>query len=69
MTQNSSEIPKADIFWDARYWYWVDVTKNECENSGNSRIHDAIVAAIRNGYEISGVRGTRGSVKVKGMYK
>lgn len=64
-----SNIPKADIFWDKNGWYWVDITKSVCENPCNEKLHDAIVDAIRNGYEIRGVRGTRGAVRVKGLYK
>lgn len=68
MTSNSSEtcnIPQADIFWDTNKWYWVDTTRLVCQNPGQVRMHDAIVDAIKNGYEIRTVRNTRGSVFVE----
>ena len=60
------KTPEADIFWDKNRWHWVEHGVPVCDNPGFERIHDAIVDAIRNGYEIRGVRTTRGSVKLKG---
>ena len=59
------KIPEADVFWDARGWYWVPSGYSICENECNEKLHDAIIDAIRNGYEIRSVRGTRGSVRLK----
>ncbi len=61
-------IPKADIFWDRQGWFWVDNTKLTCDNPCNEDIHDAIVDAIKNGYRINRIRGTRGSVNVGKLY-
>ncbi len=63
------EKPKADIFWNANKWYWIDVAESICpEYRGSESMHDAIVEAIDSGYEIRDVRKTRGSVKVGTQY-
>lgn len=66
---NDTKIPKADIFWDKNSWFWVESGKLLCESEHHDDIHDAIVDAIKNGYRIKGIRGTRGSVHVKDRYK
>ena len=62
-------IPQADIFWDHNKWYWVDYTSRFCyPENGHERLHDAIVDAIKNGYEIRDFRKSRGNVKVGKKY-
>lgn len=69
MEQTDTQIGKADIFWNANRWYWVDVKEKTCKvDRGFEKVHDAVVDAIRNGFEINDFRKTRGSVKVGTQY-
>ncbi len=59
---------QADIFWNANGWYFVEYGVKNCINDKHEKIHDAIMDAIGNGYEIRQVRETRGSVSVGNQY-
>ncbi len=62
-------LEKADIFWNANKWYWVNVKdKVVFDQNGFDLLHDAVVDAISNGYMINDFRKTRGSVKVGNQY-
>jgi hypothetical protein len=57
---------QADVFWDSSGYQFVDSETLTDVSPRYDTLHQAIVAAIGEGYEIRQFRSTRGGVKVTG---